>query len=191
MVAPEGSEVMAQTARWISVWVIDEGLCPFAKQAWIEERVRLRVVHASEFEALLTALAGELEWIEGKTAQELETSLLIMPQGPADFEAFLDLVDLANGLLEAQGLAEDYQLVAFHPAYCFEDCTPDDRANATNRSPYPTLQLLRQASVNAVLQEHPDPSEIYKRNIAHLRMMEPKRWAMLQGTTDEEDGIEE
>lgn len=178
---------MAQTARWISVWVIGEGLCPFAKQAWIGERVRLRVSLETEIPGLLVALGRELQLIEATPRSELETSLLIVPDALGEFDAFLDFVALAGVLVEDQGLTEHYQLVSFHPDFCFEDASPQDRANATNRSPFPTIQLLRQASVNAVLENYDDPSTIYKRNIAHLRSMEPKRWAILRRNNETEE----
>lgn len=184
--APQpGSEVLAKTARWISLWVIQEGLCPFAKEPWDTERVRLQATQEEALETLLLAFQHELAVIEAASSQEIETSLLVCPRAPADFLEFLDLLDLCTGLLEAQSLTDDYQLVGFHPEYCFEGNAPEDRANATNRSPYPTIQILRQESVSAVLEHHPDPSAIYERNIAHLRTMNPEKWAMLRRNNEE------
>ena len=110
------------------------------------------------FEALLEGVA--------------ETTLLVVPQLRLGFEDLLDISELAEDLLEQQGLGGEIQLVAFHPDYVFADGDgPDDPANATNRSPFPTLHLLVAAEVEAVIQDHPDIASIPTRNVALLRRL--------------------
>jgi len=41
------------------------------------------------------------------------------------------------------------QVASFHPQYRFAGSAPDDVSNATNRSPYPTLHLIREDSIDA------------------------------------------
>lgn len=179
-------QVRAQTFDWIERWVIGEGLCPFARAPWEREAVRIRVVESEILDDLVAALHDELLKLHDSQSQVLETTVVVAPNMLADFEDFLDFLEVAQAVLRAESLQEDFQVVSFHPDYRFADCPQEDRANATNRSPFPSLQLLRQDSVNAVLHGHPDPSAIYERNIAHLRGMSPQRWAMLQRKNEEE-----
>jgi Protein of unknown function (DUF1415) len=57
-----------------------------------------------------------------------------------------------------------------------------DRAippNYTNRSPYPTLHLLREASVEKAVAAVPDAAEIYERNMETLRRLGVEGWRRL------------
>ena len=87
----------------------------------------------------------------------------------SDFDDFLDLVAIADDLLIAQAYEGVYQLASFHPDYCFAEASPDDAANYTNRSPYPILHLIREASIEQVLNHYPEPENIPLRNIALTR----------------------
>ena len=71
------------------------------------------------------------------------------------------------------------QIASFHPRYQFAGTAPDAIENYTNRSPYPMLHLLREASVERAVQSIPDPAEIYEKNIATLRRLGLKGWKRL------------
>ena len=45
----------------------------------------------------------------------------------------------------------------------------DDPANYTNRSPYPTIQVLREDSIDEILESYPDIDQIPNRNIEYSR----------------------
>ena len=64
--------------------------------------------------------------------------------------------------------------------YRFEGSEPDDITNATNRSPYPTLHLLREASVERAVEAFGDTDEIYRKNIRTLQALGRKGWAEIQ-----------
>jgi len=72
------------------------------------------------------------------------------------------------------------QGASFHPAYRFADAEPDDIANATNRSPWPMLHLLREASIDRAVAAFPEAEAIYAANIATLRRLGAEGWAALQ-----------
>ena len=72
-------------------------------------------------------------------------------------------------MLEARRYEGIYQLASFHPIYCFNDAASDDPANYTNRSPYPMLHLLREASIEASLKNIDDPEAIPLNNVARAR----------------------
>ena len=71
------------------------------------------------------------------------------------------------------------QIASFHPAYEFAGSEPDDIANCTNRSPYPTLHLLREASIDRAVAAFPDAAAIYERNIETLRRLGHEGWRRL------------
>ena len=63
------------------------------------------------------------------------------------------------------------QVASFHPHYQFAGTAPDDVENFTNRSPYPTLHLLREDSVARAVEAFPDPDAIVERNIETMRQL--------------------
>ncbi len=79
--------------------------------------------------------------------------------------------------LELEGVL---QVASFHPQYRFAGTEADDIGNATNRSPFPTLHLLREASVERALQAFAEPATIYEANQRTLRQLGPQAWAALQ-----------
>ncbi|MFY9179893.1 MAG: DUF1415 family protein, partial [Venatoribacter sp.] len=59
-----------------------------------------------------------------------------------------------------------YQIASFHPDYQFGGTEPDAAENYTNRSPYPTLHLLREDSLERAIADYPNVGDIPERNIA-------------------------
>jgi hypothetical protein len=70
--------------------------------------------------------------------------------------------------LELEGI---YQIASFHPDYQFGGTEPDDVENFTNRSPYPLLHLLREASLERAIADFPDAEQIPERNITLMKSM--------------------
>ncbi len=71
------------------------------------------------------------------------------------------------------------QIASFHPRYQFAGAEPDAIENYTNRSPYPMLHLLREASVERAVAAFPDASRIYEKNIETLRRLGLAGWRRL------------
>ena len=159
--------MVAQTEAWISSVVIGCNFCPFASRVIMQRTVRFTV--SSEFTAagVLNELLAELQWLNGHDATE--TTLLILPAGFSGFMAYLNLADEANRLLRKKGYEGVYQLASFHPDYRFAGSKLTDAANYTNRSPYPMLHILREASITKALAFFPEPDKIPERNIAIAR----------------------
>ncbi len=158
---------IAPMRAWVETVVVGLGFCPFAAGVLHGERLRYAVSHATDPEPALQDLIAECRHLDAHP--EVETTLLLLPQGFADFDAFLDLVALADDLLEMQGYAGIYQIAHFHPRYRFADSEPDDPADYTNRAPWPTLHLLREASLEQAVASHPDPEGIPERNVTLAR----------------------
>ena len=154
---------------WVERVVVGLGLCPFASQPLMEERVRFALCESVEPQDVLQALAEEIAWLDA--AEGPQTTLLVLARGMTSFDRFLDLVGAAEALVEALDKSQVYQLAHFHPNYCFEGVEPDDAVNLTNRSPFPMLHLLRCTDVAAAIDEHPDTDQIPIRNVERLRVV--------------------
>lgn len=188
MTAPPSAEsVVAATRHWLEQAVIGLNLCPFAKSVVVADRVRYRVSEARTADALLTDLAEELQRLQAAAPQVIETTLLIHPHVLQDFLDYNDFLDLADAALNALDLADEIQIASFHPGYQFADTEPDDITNTTNRSPYPTLHLLRQASVDRAVAAFPDAAAIFETNIATMRRLGHAGWRRLWVSEDTED----
>ena len=155
------------TENWVKQVIMKFNLCPFARREVERASIRYAVVEEHKPKAVLLALLAECALLDEQPA--IETTLVILPRGFEGFYAYLDLVDLAEEMLLEQGYEGKYQLASFHPDYCFEGEPQDDAANYTNRSPYPTLHLIREASMALVLADYPDPHTIPERNVEFAR----------------------
>ncbi|MBT9486969.1 MAG: DUF1415 domain-containing protein [Rubrivivax sp.] len=171
---------LALTRAWVERAVIGLNLCPFAKAPQVKGQVRYVLSTASDEEGLMADLVAELQRLAESTAGAIETTLLVHPGVGADFADYNDFLDLADGALAELGLDGELQVASFHPQYQFADSTPDDITNATNRSPFPTLHLLREDSIDRAVAAFPEAEAIYEANIATLEKLGHEGWAALQ-----------
>lgn len=169
------------TQLWLQRAVIGLNLCPFAKAVVAKHQVRCVLSEAATPEALLEELGEELARLRDTPAEEIDTTLIVHPQVLTDFLDYNDFLDLADGLVESMDLEGVLQVASFHPDYQFAGSEPDDIANFTNRSPYPTLHLLREDSVARAVGVFPDPEVIVERNIETLRELGHEGWRRLLG----------
>jgi hypothetical protein len=176
---PEDAAWLAATARWLERAVIGLNLCPFARAPYVHGKVRMRVSHARDTDALLDDLCGELQSLNALTADECETGLLIHPFVLTDFLDYNDFLDVADVALQTLRLDGIWQVASFHPDYRFADTAPDAIENCSNRSPYPTLHLLRESSVERAMDSMTDPDSIYRRNIQTLQQLGREGWQKL------------
>ena len=163
--------VIAKTARWVERVVIGLNLCPFAKAVQVKGLVRYVVSGAVAIDGLLGDLKSELERLAATPATEVDTTLLIHPRVLGDFADYNDFLAEADDLVAELGLEGELQVASFHPDYCFAESDAGDAANYTNRSPYPMLHVLREASVSRAVDAFPEPEKIYERNIETLRAL--------------------
>ena len=189
----EAETVVAETRAWVDRAVIGLNLCPFARAVQVKNQIRYVVTDAADTDALLEALREELRRLAVADPAQVETTLLIHPGVLADFLDFNDFLEVADAALEALGYAGVLQVASFHPQYQFAGTTADDVTNATNRSPYPTLHLLREESIDRAVAAFPETEAIYERNIVALRALGAERWAALQAQcrSDAEDAENE
>lgn len=166
----------AATRKWLERAVLGLDLCPFARGPWDGGRVRIVVSPATTPEALAEALHDELKHLARADPARLETTLLVHPGVHADFLDFNDFLDVADSLLEALELEGVIQVASFHPDYRFADVPDEDPSHCTNRSPYPTLHLLRESSIERAVAAYGDTDAIFERNIETLRRIGAEGW---------------
>jgi len=164
-------EAIAATRRWLERAVIGLNLCPFAKAVYVKQQVRFVLSEATTPEALREELASELALLAATDAEETDTTLLVHPQVLGDFLDYNDFLDQADSVIAFLGLEGHIQVASFHPDYQFAGTALDDAGNCSNRSPYPMLHLLREASVERAVAAFPDPEVIVERNIATLEKL--------------------
>jgi len=173
------ASVIASTQRWLERAVIGLNLCPFAKAVYVKRQIRYAVTAAATAEALLAELRHELELLGQANPEEVDTTLLIHPRVMTDFIEFNFFLQEADAAIRKLGQEGSLQIASFHPAYEFAGSAPDDIANCTNRSPQPTLHLLREASIDRAVAAFPDAAAIYERNIETLRRLGHDGWDRL------------
>lgn len=161
---------LEDTRRWVEGVVVGLDLCPFAAAPLRQGRVRCVATDARGMEDQLAAIVEEVQRLDEWPPAEVATTLLVIPHA-GDFDDILSLVEAAESLLAALSLDDRFQLVSFHPDYCFEDAPEDDPANHTNRAPWPLVHVLRSEDVARAVEGHPDISAIPDANIARLRAL--------------------
>jgi hypothetical protein len=171
--------VIAQTKLWLEKAVIGLNLCPFAKGVHIKDQIRYFVSHATTPEELIKDLMAELEVLAEANPEKIDTTLLIHPFVMQDFLDYNDFLEVADATLEELDLDGILQVASFHPQYQFEDAASDDIDNYTNRSPFPTLHLLREESIDKAVEAFPEAEQIYEKNMQTLRALGYEGWKKL------------
>jgi len=156
-----------QTKKWINDVVIGCNFCPFAAREIKQNTIHYQVEYSTETEACLQSFLNECNRLDME--KNIETSLLIFPNAFKRFDNFLEVVSLAEKLLEQEGYESIYQVANFHPLYCFANVPIDDAANYTNRSVYPMLHLLREERIEQALLRYSSPDAIPENNIKFAR----------------------
>jgi hypothetical protein len=171
--------VVNDMRTWLERAVIGLNLCPFAKAVHVKEQVHYAVSAASEAGQVLEDLQRELQGLVALDPVVRDTTLLIVPGCLQDFLEFNDFMGRAERLLRKLRLEGVIQLASFHPAYQFAGSEENEIANFTNRSPYPTIHLLREASIARAVAAIAQPQAIYEANIETLRRLGRQGWADL------------
>lgn len=180
----DDATVIAQTRHWVEQTVIGLNLCPFANAVFRKNQIDFRVSHALDEAALLRDLAAAAEALVAAPAEQIDTSLLIHPGVLHDFFDFNDFIGVAEDWLEDAGLSGVLQIASFHPHYQFAGVAADDITHYTNRSPFPTLHLLREESLDKAIDAYPDTEQIVERNLDTLRQLGLAGWQARQPADD-------
>lgn len=164
-----GSAEALVVRRWIQSFVVDNNLCPFAGRELEQDTVRVVSTRAETADSLKAVLVKELERLNEEP--DIETTVLVHPEAFADFLEYNDFLQDVDDLLVNLDLVGVYQVASFHPQYQFAGTSPDDAENYTNRSPYPLLHVLREASVERAVDSYPDIDAVPERNIELMKRL--------------------
>ena len=170
---------LERSRLWLERAVIGLNLCPFAKAVHVRGAVRWVLSDATTEEALLADLVHELQALQDASPDEVETTLIVHPHVLADFEDYNQFLDIADAAISELDLEGEIQVASFHPQYRFAGSEPDAIEDFSNRSPYPMLHLLREASIARAVAAFPEAEKIYGRNIETLRALGHAGWRAL------------
>lgn len=159
--------------------MIGLNLCPFAKGVHVKGQIHYAVALTEDLGEVLDLLRRELSALVATSAEVRDTTLLILPHCLQDFLDFNDFLGDAEALLDEMNLDGTVQIASFHPQFQFAGTDGDDVTNCTNRSPYPTLHLLREESIDRAVEVFPEAEAIFERNIEVLQALGMQGWAAL------------
>ncbi len=187
------AEVMVQdTLRWLERAVIGLNLCPFAKSVHVKGQVHCAVSGAADLEALRDDLLNELHSLVALEPSVRDTTVLVVQNLLQDFYDYNDFLNVADDCLLALDLEGVIQIASFHPHYQFAGTDEDDITNFTNRSPYPTLHLIREASIDRAVAAFPNAEDIFETNMTTMNQLGLQGWqdlnvgpSLAQNDTDE------
>ena len=166
--------------HWLERAVIGLNLCPFAKSVHVKGQVHYVVSRSTDRQALREELVRELRALHASDPAVRDTTLLMAPCCLTDFLDFNDFLAEADAALNDLGLEGELQIASFHPQFQFAGTAADDITNYTNRAPYPTLHLLREASIDRAVQAFPEAEMIYESNMHTLEQLGHAGWRALQ-----------
>lgn len=165
---PDRDQVERSTRNWLAQFVVGLNLCPFARPLLTSDQLRVAVCDADDSVAQLQAFLGELDLLQSVPESEIATTVLVFSSALEEFDAYLDFLAQAQGLLSEAGLEGLVQLASFHPRYQFAGEPAGAASHFSNRSPYPSIHLIREDMLSRVLADFPDPEAIPAHNIETL-----------------------
>lgn len=171
MVSATNSVVEEVVQRWLDDVVIGLNLCPFARQPSNQGSIETRVINSAEPKVLAVEIEQSLRSLEEKSAEELETILVVTPNMLLDFAQYNQFLGVLDHLLVSMDWEGIFQIASFHPEYQFAGTSEDDVSNWTNRAPYPVFHLLREESITRAVDSLSDPDEIYERNMQKMESL--------------------
>lgn len=127
--------------RWLEKTIIGLDLCPFTRRPYLEGRVLIEELSGSD------SADAQIQFLDAfgsfQEQTKFETALIVFPNWKTSFEEFHNFLEDCEDHLITLKLEDEYQLVAFHPEFCFEGLKFSNRANLVNSSPLPLIHILK------------------------------------------------
>ena len=140
------SAALARNDRYLREFVEALELCPFARKCRETGRLDRRVFRGGRTtEATLEAISE----LERTTEDQVEVALLLYPEFTAGLRAFEEFRDEVRSSLRL------FYCVAFHPDLPMDLSDANRAVSFLRRSPDPTLQLVRIATLERVRSGRP------------------------------------
>ena len=105
--------------------------------------MKVQVLDGDDMSSNIERIVREAERLDDVNMKDQTTLIVLSNEIFSSFENFLLCVEDVEEMLSESGFR--CQLATFHPLYTFQDSEAEeiDVTDYTNRSPYPTLHLLR------------------------------------------------
>ena len=171
---------IVNTKNWVEKVVIGLNLCPFVKPVFAKNQLKFVLSEAKNPQELTEDLVKELVFLSGIEGDDTETTVLIHPFILQDFGHYIDYLEFANDVIYEMNLEGIFQIASFHPHYQFAGTNENDITNFTNRSPYPTLHLIREASIDRAVAAFPEAEAIFEVNMVTLNQLGLAGWKALE-----------
>ncbi len=133
---------------WIEKTIIGLDLCPFTRKPYLEGKISIDELTGNNPTDSRQNFLHSLNKFQSQ--KQFETTILAFPQWKISFKDFYDFTEDCSEQLVDLKLADEFQLVAFHPGFCFEGLKVSDRANLINSSPYPIIHILRTIDLDLI-----------------------------------------
>jgi len=127
--------------KWLEKTIIGLDLCPFARRPYLEGKILIEELPGQEIGQAQDQFLSSLSSFQGQN--KFETVLLVYPQWKISFNDFYEFSEDCMDHLASLNLEDEFQIVAFHPQFCFAGLEFIDRANLVNSSPLPLIHILR------------------------------------------------
>ncbi len=157
----DDSFYISQTRRWIEKVVVGLNLCPFAVQPFQNNKIHIKVNSEDQSSPIINDVLEESLHLSAST--KYETSFIITPNIRLGFEAYYDFVSDIQDLIQS-AYNVSMMLIVFHPEFRYANSDYDDTGNATNRSPFPMIHLLKQSSLDEVSTSNYDIGAMLEKN---------------------------
>jgi hypothetical protein len=143
--AKEKKEIIEITKKWIETFIIDLGLCPFAREPYFKNKVRITISEDENFKSQENKLFQELDLLLNNSL--IETTLLVFPHLQEDLGVFKKSEFLYERFIQVNKLGYLFQIVSFHPKMHYQDLPKNAPQQVLGQAPYPMIHILRVASV--------------------------------------------
>jgi hypothetical protein len=127
--------------NWLEKTIIGLDLCPFTRKPYLEGKILIEELTGKNSSEAQDQFLNSLGTFQNQG--QFETVLLVYPQWKTKFQEFYEFLEDCEEHLISLNLEDEYQLVAFHPEFCFGGLDYTDRANLVNSSPLPLIHILR------------------------------------------------
>jgi len=155
--------------NWLEKTIIGLDLCPFARRPYLEGKLLIENMPASETTEAQLEFLTTLNIFQAQS--KFETALIIYPNWKCTFEDFYYFVEDCEDHLVSLNLQDEFQLVAFHPGFRFQTLDFSDRANLVNSSPLPLIHVLRINDLELLNLSHEDAEAMSFANAKKLQTL--------------------
>lgn len=144
-------EIIASTRKWISEFVIQKNLCPFARYGFEKNKIEYRYFNDLTESKILEAFYALIMTLQSD--QSISNAFLIL-NPDITFEQLLSVSSICQFFMEEIAIEDDFQIVDFHPNLTFDESQKNDASNFINRSPYPMIHILRTEEVEQAINNY-------------------------------------